>query len=453
MNSKNNENSDGNGATEGIIPARGKGASAILLMMILGLAAGLLINHFAGDDLKNTLVNWFFAPLGTAFLKSIQMLVVPLVFFSLAHGTASLGNLKRIGRIGGSITVYYLATTALAVTIALLLTNVAGPGKNINLKMGTPEINSIMNSADKSVSADSIRSKIQNAPGFMEVLLDMIPRNPFKAMVEGKMLQLIFFSIILGISVTTATQATGRSALAFFETGTELMLGMIGLVMKFAPIGVFALVAKVASQQGADVLFKLMAYMLTMIGAFIVHGLLVYSSALKFLAGVSPLLFFRKFWKVMVVAFSTSSSNATIPVTLEACERDLGVPENICSFTIPFGATINMDGTAIMQGVAAIFVAQLYGIHLGLTAQLQIILTATLASIGTAGVPGVGLVMLAMVFQQVGLPLEAIGILWSVDRVLDMCRTAVNVTGDAVGSVVIARFEGVLDDAIMAEKP
>lgn len=526
--------------------AAGSGISTglIFAMMAAGLLVGGLLNAFSPRQFTEAVVAYFLMPVGEIFIRGVKMLVAPLVVFSLAHGAASMGDPRRLGRIGGKITAYYMATTALAITMAILVANAMGPGRGTRLELlDTPGSNLrricreleetgadkglmdeleavrkiLEDPANRKLGAEMLKrlyenkvvpalgkaaddvagggafartgalaqdpgkgaaterpaterlalstaiakdilgvrrdvmalaSKLRSAPELIEVLLDMIPSNPFSAMAEGKMLQIIVFAILLGLAATLTPQHIAPRVTSFLESGSQVMLTMIDLIMKVAPYGVFALVAKVVALEGFSMILKLGAYMLTLLLVFGIQLFVVYGLALRFLAGLNPWQFFRKFKGVMAVAFSTSSSNATIPVTLETCEDRLGVPNRICSFTIPFGATVNMDGTAMMQGVAAIFVSQLYGMPLGSSAQVQVILTATLASIGTAGVPGVGLVMLTMVFQQVGLPLEAIGILWSVDRILDMCRTAINVTGDAVGTLWIAKSEGELDENV-----
>lgn len=346
---------------------------------------------------------------------------MPLVLFSLIVGTASLGDIRKLGRIGGKIIVYYLATTALAVTIALILANITKPGVGLNL-------------------TSSNEFKANQAPFIMDIFVNMIPTNPFESLVKGEMLQIIVFSILFGICITLVGEKA-KGLLSLIEQANEVCLKLIGVVMLFAPLGVFALISNVLMSQGMKVLIPLLKYGFTVLFALLIQLILVYGSLLKVLGRVNPINFFKKFWTVMVVAFSTSSSNATIPVNLKTCEEKLGIPESIASFTIPLGATINMDGTAIMQGVATVFIAQLFGKNLTITQLIIVVLTATLASIGTAGVPGAGIVMLTMVLQQVGLPVEGIALILPIDRILDMCRTVVNVTGDAVGTTIVANSE------------
>ncbi|SHE88074.1 dicarboxylate/amino acid:cation symporter [Caloramator proteoclasticus] len=396
-------------------------AKKILYALILGLIFGILANNFFPEALNSTLSKWILVPVGNIFLRGIKLIVVPLVLFSLIVGTASLGDIRKLGRIGGKIIVYYLATTALAVTIALILANITKPGVGLNLTSST-------------------EFKANQAPFIMDIFVNMIPTNPFESLVKGEMLQIIVFSILFGICITLVGEKA-KGLLSLIEQANEVCLKLIGVVMLFAPLGVFALISNVLMSQGMKVLIPLLKYGFTVLFGLLIQLILVYGSLLKVLGRVNPINFFKKFWTVMVVAFSTSSSNATIPVNLKTCEEKLGIPESIASFTIPLGATINMDGTAIMQGVATVFIAQLFGKNLTITQLIIVVLTATLASIGTAGVPGAGIVMLTMVLQQVGLPVEGIALILPIDRILDMCRTVVNVTGDAVGTTIVANSE------------
>lgn len=396
-------------------------AKKILYALILGLIFGILANSFFPAAVNSTLSKWVLVPVGNIFLRGIKLIVVPLVLFSIIVGTASLGDIRKLGRIGGKIIIYYLATTALAVTIALILAHITNPGVGLNLSSST-------------------EFKATQPPFIMDIFVNMIPTNPFDSLVKGEMLQIIVFSILFGICITLVGEKA-KGLLNLIEQANEVCLKLIGVVMLFAPFGVFALISNVIMSQGVKVLLPLLKYGLTVLFALLIQLIIVYGSLLKVLGRVNPINFFKKFWTVMVVAFSTSSSNATIPVNLKTCEEKLGIPESIASFTIPLGATINMDGTAIMQGVATVFIAQLFGKNLTMTQLIIVVLTATLASIGTAGVPGAGIVMLTMVLQQVGLPVEGIALILPIDRILDMCRTVVNVTGDAVGTTIVANSE------------
>lgn len=396
-------------------------ANKVLIALITGIAFGLIAHAFFSAQFNDFFVKWILNPVGNVFLRGIKMIVVPLVLCSLISGAASIGDIKKLGRVGGKILAYYLLTTALAVTIALIFANFVDPGLGLNMPLPT-------------------EYKAAESPFIMDVFVNMIPTNPIESLVKGEMLQIIVFAIIFGVAITLIGEPA-KPLLNIINQANDIMIKIIGIVMITAPYGVFALISKVLIAQGLEVLLPLIKYTFTILFVLLLQVLLVYGSALKVLGRVNPLKFFKKYWTVMVVAFSTSSSNATIPVNLDVCQKRLGVPESISSFTIPLGATVNMDGTAIMQGVAAIFIAQVFGIDLNFTQQLMIILTATLASIGTAGVPGAGVVMLAMVLQQVGIPLEGIAIVLSVDRLIDMCRTVVNVTGDAVGTVIVSNSE------------
>jgi Na+/H+-dicarboxylate symporter len=398
----------------------------VLIGLILGIVIGIIFNAIGYKPLNDILIKWFLDPLGSIFLRGIKMVVVPLVFFSLVVGTASIGDIKKLGRIGIKTVSFYLTTTALAVTIALVCANIFKPGLGLDIVSNAQKV------------------EVAKPPFILDMFINMIPTNPIESLVKGDMLQIIFFAIIFGISLTLIGEKA-KPIIALSEQINETFLKIITLVMLFAPIGVFALMSKVIITLGIPVLLSLLKYFFVVILALFLHTILIYSSALKVLGKVSPAIFFKKFWSVMIFALSTSSSNATIPVNLAALKDKLGVSEKISSFTIPLGATINMDGTAIMQGVAALFIAQFFGIDLDLQKQLMIILTATLASIGTAGVPGAGIVMLTMVLQQVGLPLEGVALILSVDRLLDMIRTVVNITGDAICTIIVAKQEGELN--------
>lgn len=400
-------------------------ANKVLIALISGIIFGFIAHALFPGSFNDLMMKWILTPVGNVFLRGIKMIVVPLVLCSLICGAASIGDIKKLGRVGGKIMAYYLLTTALAVTLALIFANIINPGLGLNLALPT-------------------EYKAAETPFIMDVFVNMIPTNPVDALVKGDMLQIIVFAIVFGVSITLIGEPA-KPLLNVINQANEIMIKIIGIVMLVAPYGVFALISKVLIAQGLEVLLPLIKYTVTILFVLLLQALVVYGLALKTLGRVNPINFYRKYWPVMVVAFSTSSSNATIPVNLDTCQNKLGVPESISSFTIPLGATVNMDGTAIMQGVAAIFIAQIFGMNLTFVQQLMIILVATLASIGTAGVPGAGIVMLAMVLQQVGIPLEGIAIVLSVDRIIDMCRTAVNVTGDAVGTVIVSNSEKELD--------
>jgi Na+/H+-dicarboxylate symporter len=402
----------------------------ILFGMFFGILLGSLINYFGITDgfVKTFILDGIIEIGGRIFLSSLKLLVVPMVLVSLVAGAGSLDDIKKLGRLGTKTFLFYVATTALAVALALVVAELLNPGSGFVM------------SAPSTFNAEE-------APSLIDVIINIFPSNPFEAMVKTDMLQIIVFAILFGIGITLAGEA-GKRVLATFNDLNEIIMKMVLLLIGLAPYGVFCLLTKVFASQGFTLIIPMAKYFFIVLLCLVLHVVVVYTSLLKFIGGLSPVTFFKKYYEVMVFAFSTSSSNATLPVNLEVTEKKLGVHNSVASFTIPLGATVNMDGTAIMQGVATVFVAQAYGIELGFQGYLMTILTATLASIGTAGVPGVGLVMLAMVFKQVGLPVEGIGLIIGVDRLLDMTRTAVNVTGDAVVSCIVAKSEGQFDESI-----
>jgi len=401
----------------------------VLIGMGLGILVGLAIN-FAGLNAQGTfvgdnIVGGLFHIIGKMFVTALKMLVVPLVFFSLIAGVLGIGDINALGKVGAKSFALYMLTTAVAIAIAITIAAVIGIGEGANLTTATAFIG-------------------KEAPPLSAVLIDIIPSNIINAMALGKMLQLIFFSILLGISILMVGKKA-EPVVKLIEIGNEIMMNMVNIIMAVAPYAVFALIAKAISQLGLGLLADLAGYVLVLIAALMIHLFFTLMTVLKVFSGVNIGTFLKKMRDTQVFAFSTSSSNATIPVTLRTVTERLGVNNSVASFTVPFGATINMDGTAIMQGVATVFIANAYGIDLGITGYLTVIMMSVLASIGTAGVPGVGLIMLSMVFTQVGLPVEGIGLILGVDRLLDMARTAVNVTGDAAVSVIVAKSEGKID--------
>jgi Na+/H+-dicarboxylate symporter len=409
----------------------------IFTAMIAGAGAGILINLYGGwvpeggaaaAFLDDHVVHGLLAVVGQGFMRLLTVLVVPLVFVSLVCGTAALEDIRRLGRIGAKALGLYLLTTSMAIALAMGLALAAGPGRGFGLGTGAA-------------------FEAPAPPPLTEVLVGLFPRNLIAAMAEGHMLQVIVFAVLFGLAISLSGDP-GRRVLAVFTDFNAVILRLVGIVMVLAPYGVFALIARTFAGEGLDAFRPLLGYFVVVLGALLVQGLVVYPLLLRVFSGLRPLVFLKKLREVHLFAFSTASSNATIPVTLRAVETRLGVPNSIASFTVPLGATINMDGTAIMQGAATVFIAQAYGISLGAGDILTVILTATLASIGTAGVPGVGLVMLGMVLTQVGLPVEGIALIIGIDRLLDMVRTAVNVTGDAMVSCIVARSENCLDGEV-----
>ena len=396
--------------------------------MIIGSAVGLAINLFGLMDysiVSDYLVGGLFYVVGKIFLYALQMLVVPLVFVSLFCGTTALNDPAMLGKLGGKTLILYLMTTAIAISIAISFAYLINPGVGFDLPT-------------------DLEFTAKQAPPFVEVLINLVPKNPVAAMANGNMLQIIVFSILLGLSATMAGEP-GKRIISLFEDFNVVIMKLVKMVMELAPYAVFALIAKVFAEIGVDAISKLSQYFFTIIFALFVHALVVYPIMLTIFAKLNPIKFLMKMRTPMTFAFGTASSNATIPVTLRTVTERMGVEKSVGSFSIPFGATINMDGTSIMQGVATVFIAQAYGIDLSLSQLGTVVLMATMASIGTAGVPGVGLIMLATVLTQVGIPVEGIGIIIGVDRLLDMTRTAVNVTGDCTVTCIVAKSEGKLD--------
>ena len=403
--------------------------TVIFIALLLGAITGLILHYWVPEGFvrDTVLINGVFYVFGNGFLRGMRMLVVPLVFCSLVCGAMSIGDTKKLGKVGVKTILFYLATTALAITVALGVGILINPGRNLDM------------------SAITIaETTIQESQPFVDVILDIIPINPIQSLAEGNMLQIIVFALIIGIIL--AKQGEKASTVAnFISQGNNIMMDMTLIVMKVAPIGVFCLIAKTFAAIGFDGFAPMLKYMGSVLFALGLQCFGVYLIMLKGLTGLSPIKFVKKFAPVMGFAFSTATSNATIPLSIETLHKKLGVSKKISSFTIPLGATINMDGTAIMQGVAVVFVAQAFNITLTSADYLTVIATATIASIGTAGVPGVGLITLSMVFASVGLPVEGIGIIMGIDRLLDMARTAVNITGDAVCTTIVAYQDELVD--------
>lgn len=403
----------------------------ILIYMVIAVIVGSLINAYAMDIsfVKNFIVDGAFYIGGKMFISSLKMLVVPVVFCSLILGIVGMDDMKTLGRTGTKTLVLFLFTTGLAVTVALLISAIFNIGAGFE---GNNEM------------AGAFSTK--EAPPFSDVLINIIPSNIIGSMAQDEMLQLIVACIFLGIAMANSGDA-GKSVANGIAKLNEVIMVVVNIVMALAPYGVFCLMAKTFSEQGIELIKPMAGYFFTIVAALLIHSTVSYMSLLS-LFRINPFKFYRKMRSVQLFAFSTASSNATIPVNLKNAEERLGVDNTTASFIIPFGATINMDGTAIMQGVATVFIANVYGIDLSFIDYLVVIGMSVLASIGTAGVPGVGIVMLAMVFNQVGLPVEGIALIMGVDRLLDMMRTVVNVTGDAVVACCVAKTENKFDQKI-----
>ena len=400
----------------------------ILLAMVAGLLLGSFTHYLSLDDNNFIIqfgVNGILDLGGQIFIVTLKLLVVPLVFVSLACGASNLSGGISLGRIGFKTLILYLFTTAAAITLALVVANLINPGLGMSLASDTIFVG-------------------KESPPIKQVFLEIFPSNPVKAMAEGNMLQVIVFAILVGVAISKSGEYGVRLRNGLNDWN-EVIMRLVLMLMSIAPIGVFCLMTTVFANMGFSGILDLAKYFSNVVLVLVLHFAMTYFLLLRILAGLSPLRFFRDFYPVMVYAFSTSSSSATLPITLETLEKKMGVKKEVASFTAPLGATINMDGTAIMQGVATVFIAQAYSIDIGLGGYTMVILTATMASIGTAGVPGVGLITLALVLQQVGLPVEGIALIIGVDRLLDMLRTAINVGGDATVAAIVAKSEGKLD--------
>lgn len=393
----------------------------ILIALVLGVIAGIILT-FVPESVYSNLDMYLLGPVGQIFINLIMMLVVPIVFVSIVLGTAGLGEPTKLGRIGVKTISFFLVTTAIALILSLCLAFIIKPG------------------AEGVFDVDTADYEASSAPPIMETLVDIIPTNPVEAMSTGDMLSVIAFAIFIGIALAFLGEKT-QGINRLFEQANEILMLIVNLVMKIAPYGAFALIASAIGGAGLDAVGSMGAYMITVILGLILHAAITYSLAIWLIGRANPLQFYKGFFPAMSVGFSTASSSATLPISMKAAQENLGVSKNISSFVQPLGATINMDGTAIMQATAAVFISQVYAVSLDFTDIILIILTATLASIGTAGVPGVGLIMLAMVLNQVGLPVEGIALVIGIDRLLDMLRTSLNITGDATAAYIISEGE------------
>ena len=404
--------------------------------IFIGLASGVIFGYAANKAGLSDEVTTYIKPIGTIFIKLITLIVVPLVFASLLVGTASIGDIKKLGRIGLKTFVYFIATTVIAITIGVLIANIVKPGAGVSEEQF----------AELQKQNLEVTLEQNTAEDIIDILINIIPANPVKSLAEGNMLQIIFFALLCGLALTLLPAAKSSPVIKFFDGFSDLMIQMVHIFMKLAPYGVFALIAAVISQFGFDILYKLLKYSFVVIAGLLIQLLIIYPLLLKIFTKTRIRGFFRSIRPAQLIAFSTSSSSATLPVSMECTEENLGVSNQITSFVLPLGATINMDGTALYQAVAAIFIAQIYNIPLDVGQQLTIILTATLASIGTPGTPGVGIVMLIMVLKSIGLGDDVIAggiaIIYGVDRLLDMCRTVLNVSGDMCGATIVATSEG-----------
>jgi Na+/H+-dicarboxylate symporter len=407
----------------------------IFIALFLGAITGVILYYVPSCYVRDTvLVEGIFYVVGQGFLRLMQMLVVPLVFCSLICGSSAMGDTKTMGKVGMKTLIFYLCTTAIAVSVAISIGLIFKPGLGLD-----------------TASIQSEEVTVAESTSFTDTLLNIIPKNPIQGLAEGNMLQIILFALIIGIILTKLGERA-EIVSNFFAQFNEIMMEMTNMVMSLAPIGVYCLISRTFAGIGFDGFKPMAKYMLCVLFALLIHCFVVYSGMFLAFTRLNPYKFIRKYLPVMSFAFSTATSNATIPMAIETLEEKMGVSKKISSFTIPLGATINMDGTAIMQGVAVCFAAQAFGIPLTITDYITVIATATLASIGTAGVPSVGLITLSMVFNSVGLPVEGIALIMGIDRILDMARTAVNITGDAMCTTIVAFQDGSLDKEVFNSK-
>ena len=403
----------------------------ILLGMFLGFVAGSILYYLnIFPESVTTFVRVYVFNLGSSiFVNLLKLLIVPLVFFSLVSGISSLTSMQSLGNITLKTIILYLSTTAIAVSLSLLVGSIFKPGAGFASDIAAPEV-------------------LPQGQGIYETILDVFPSNIIEAMAQNQMLAVVFFSILFGLALNKTNHLTNNFSESFEKLNTVFMQLVI-MIISFAPIGVFCLIGKFVITDGLDIFQEAFKYVILLISVLIIHAFVTYSIILKIFTNLSLFTFFKKMKEVAIFAFSTSSSAATIPVTLRTVQDELGVSKNVASFVIPVGATINMDGTAIMQGMATVFIAQMSGIDLTLFQYIQVVILAVVTSIGTAAVPSAGTITLVIILQQFGLPLEAIGIILAVDRILDMLRTSVNVTGDAAVACIVAESEGLLDKNIL----
>lgn len=403
---------------------KGSLLTQILIAFVIAIILGLIFKESIS----------VLQPLGDLFLRLIKFIIAPLILSTLVIGVASIGDPKSLGRVGSKTIGYYMITTAIAIAIGLGVAYLISPGKGLSLEVETTE-----------------EVEVNESEGVVQTFLEIVPENPFTALAEGNILQIIFFAIFIGLAITFI----GKKAdpvYHFFDAFSEIMFRITGIIMKFAPIGVLGLVAPIIGEYGPQVLLPLLKVITAVAIACLVHALIVYSFAVRTFGKMNILTFFKGISPAAIVAFSTASSAGTLPITIKNTQENLGVSNKITSFVLPLGATINMDGTAIYQGVAVVFIAQFYGMDMSLIQLSTVVITTVLASIGTAGVPGAGMIMLAMVLSAINLPLEGVALIAGIDRVLDMFRTSVNIVGDASAAVVVAGSEDEIDRSVLEKQ-
>lgn len=398
----------------------------IVIAMVLGIIFGILIRLV--PSIIPIVIDNFLNLGGSIFITLMKMLVVPIVFVSLTCGISNLGDIKKLGRLGVKSLLLFLSTTAFAILLGIIIANL------FNLGFGTH--------LPSTSSTEQVVS-----PSFRQFILNIFPSNPIAAMAEGNVLQIIMFAILFGLSINLSGNY-GKSIAEFLQNLNQVIMQLIHILMKFAPTGVFCLIAELFAKLGVNIILEIAGYFFTVLLVLFLHMFVTYGLLLRFVAKLNPLIFFRKMYSTFIFAFSTSSSNASIPLMLDVAENNLGVSNSVASFVIPLGVNINKNGSAIMQGVAAVFIAHAYQINLGIVGSLMVILTVTLSAIGTAGVPSVGIVALVMVLKQVGVPVEGIALIIGVDRLLDMTRTVVNVAGNSAVACIIGKSEKQIDLSI-----
>jgi DAACS family dicarboxylate/amino acid:cation (Na+ or H+) symporter len=419
----------------------------ILAGLVAGAAVGVTVNLVTGGGpVTERVVSLVTEPIGKMWLSALIMIVIPLIISTLSLGVAGLGSLRRLGRIGALTIACFLCLTATSAGLGLTLMNVLQPGRSLD-------------PAVKARLMETYKGQTEGAMGLSEgvlsidLLVKIVPRNPVQAAANGDMLAVIFFALMVGVAITTIPSERAEPMVRFLDSLGHITVAIIHLVMKVAPIGVFCLIFSVTARFGFHLLISLLQYVVTVVGGLAVFEFVGYPLILALVARVSPLQFFRKIRVVMITAFSTSSSNATLPTTLQTSEESLGIPNEIGGFVLPLGATMNMNGTSLYEGATVLFLAQVFGVHLSLATQVVVVLLSVLAAVGTAGIPGGSIPLLMMVLGIAGVPMEGIAIILGVDRILDMCRTTLNVTGDLVTATVVSRFEGVtLRPAVAVEE-
>jgi len=406
----------------------------ILLGLLAGATAGVVTNLITGGgEATGEFIRLVTEPIGKMWLAGLIMVVIPLIFSTLSLGVAGLGDIRRLGKIGLVTLLGFLGLTTLSTALGLFMVNTINPGQGLS-----PEVTARL--------METYRGQVEGAMGLsqgvfnIDILVNIVPRNPVAAMANGDMLAVIFFTLMVGVALTLIPREKAKPMVGILESIASITTAIIAVIMKLAPIGVFCLIFSVTARFGFDLMLNLLKYVVTVVGSLLLFQVVGYPLILKFVARLSPMEFFRKARVVMLTAFSTSSSNATLPTTLRVSQEELGIPREVAGFVLPLGATMNMNGTALFEGATVLFLAQVFGVHLSIGSQLIVVLMSVITAIGVAGVPGGSIPLLMMVLTMVGVPMEGIAIILGVDRILDMCRTVLNVSGDMVTSTIVRRF-------------